>query len=92
MLVNIAQWMLAPLYKARLSGARESHLWTKLISAILHHLLGDGEQFPVAIFSREIQSIDPTLQVKTENTVCFLILLYSSNTLEVLPTVIKRNI
>lgn len=54
MLIDIAQWMLAPIYKGQLSEARVPYLWTKLISAILHHALGDGNQFSVEIFSREI--------------------------------------
>lgn len=43
----------------------------KLISATLHHALGDGHQFSVEpISSREIQStLSPTLQEKDENRV-----------------------
>lgn len=69
MLINIAQWMLASIYKAQLSGARVPYLRTKLISAVLHHALGDGDQFSVEIFSSKIQSIFQTLQVKNENGV-----------------------
>lgn len=54
MLIDFAQWMVAPIYKAQLSEATVPYLWTKLISAILHHALGDGNQFSVEIFSREI--------------------------------------